>query len=269
MTQAIVKAGDAALEPGEWQALRESAKAVVNSGFLPKSINTPEKAVTLMLAGRELGLGPMQAIRSIHVIDGKPVMSSDLMAGLVHKRVPGALLRIVETSNERCVVDAGRPGQEPTRFTFSLDDARSAGLLGKDNWKKYARAMLRARCLSEAARAVFPDVLLGVYDPDELGAVTAQDGTIVEMPAPPPPTISPYHEADPERVYPTDDECQAVLEAIGEAETMDAMKAAAHEFAWRTPEEMERWSPDQVKAISKLYNARKRQFAKEQNHAAE
>jgi hypothetical protein len=262
MTQAIVKAGDAALEPGEWQALRESAKAVVNSGFLPKSINTPEKAVTLMLAGRELGLGPMQAIRSIHVIDGKPVMSADLMAGLVHKRIPGALLRIVETTGERCVVDAGRPGQEPTRFTFSLDDAKAAGLLGKDNWKKYPRPMLRARCLSEAARAVFPDVLLGVYDPDELGAVTAQDGTIIQLPEPITPTISPYHEADDAKTYPTDDECQAVCDALAEAESMGSMRAALHEFAWTTPESMERWHPAQVKQISKIFNAQKRKFAK-------
>jgi hypothetical protein len=208
---AIVKAGDAAaLAPGEWQALRESAKAVVQSGFLPKAINTPEKAITLMLAGRELGLGPMQAIRSLHIIDGKPVMSADLMAGLVHRKLPGALLRVSETTNTRCTVEAGRPGQEATRITFSLDDAKAAGLLGKDNWRKYPRAMLRARCLAEAVRAVFPDVLLGVYDPDELGAVTSPEGEIVVMPVAAEPPSAPRNEPPPASI---DDILTAIAEA--------------------------------------------------------
>lgn len=204
----IVKADAGSLELGEWQALRESAKAVVTSGFLPKAINTPEKAITLMLAGRELGLGPMQAIRSLHIIDGKPVMSADLMAGLVHKKLPGALLRVVESTNERCEVDAARQGQEPTRYVFSIDDAKAAQLLNKDNWKKYPRAMLRARCLSEAVRATFPDVMLGVYDPDELGAVTTADGEIIEV--------------NPGNGHAEDDAAD-LLEALGGCETADVL----------------------------------------------
>lgn len=266
----IVVAGTAELAPGEWQALRESAKAIVSSGFLPKAINTPEKAITIMMAGRELGLGPMQSIRSIYVIDGKPVMSADLMAALVHRKIPGATLRVDITTNDECSVDAGRPGQEATRFTFSMKDAQAAGLMSKDNWKKYPRAMLRARCLSEAVRAVFPDACLGVYDPDELGAVTGPQGDIIEMPAPAPPTISPFHEAEEGRIYPTQDELDGVLEALGEAESMAAMRRVLHEFAWTTPETMERWAPEQAKEISRLYNQRKRQFAKtEATNAAE
>jgi hypothetical protein len=264
MTQAIVKAGDAALEPGEWQALRESAKAVVNSGFLPKAINTPEKAVTLMLAGRELGLGPMQSIRSLFVLDGKPVMSADLMAGLVHKRVPGALLRIVETTTESCVIDAARPGQEPTRFTFSSEDAKNAGLLGKDNWRKYPRAMLRARCLAEAVRAVFPDVLLGVYDPDELGAVTSESGEIVAYPEAVAPQVTPHGEPDPEATYRPQDDVAIALDEIAKADTLAALKTALHTHAWRTPDDIEQWHPADRRDISKAYKARERQLKKDE-----
>lgn len=226
MSDAIVRASDA-LAPEEWQALRESARAIVRSGFLPRAISTPEKAVTLMLAGRELGLGPMQSIRAIHVIDGKPVMSADLMAGLVHRRIPGALLRVVETTDERCVVDAGRPGQQPTRFTFALADAQRAGLVAKENWRRYPRAMLRARCLSEAARAVFPDVLLGVYDPDELGAVTDDAGEIVVMP------VHAAEQSRPAEQEPQRDQLVGgLLASIGDASSateLDEAKSCARE----------------------------------------
>jgi hypothetical protein len=118
----------------------------------------------------------MQAIRSIHVIDGKPTLSAELMAGLVHQRIPGALLRVVESTNDRCVVHAGRPGQEATPFTFTLADAKRAGIDGKQNWRTYPRAMLRSRCVSEACRAVFPDAIMGCYTPDEMGAETTEAG---------------------------------------------------------------------------------------------
>jgi hypothetical protein len=200
MTESIVRhetSNGAALAPSEWTAMREQAKALVMSGFLPKAINTPEKAIALALAGRELGLPMMQAIRSIHIIEGKPVMSADLMAALVHRRIPGALLRIAETSNTKCVVEAGRAGQKSTLFTFTIEDAKAAGLLGKDNWRKYPRAMLRARCLAEAVRAAFPDSMLaGVYHPDELGAVTNESGEIIEEPAPQLPQVTPHDPLD-------------------------------------------------------------------------
>ncbi len=182
MTSAIVKQetnGGAALAPGEWQAMREQAKALVSSKFLPKAVDTPEKAIAVMMTGRELGIGPMQALRCVHIIDGKPTLAAELIAALVLRRVPGAVLEVAESTNERCVVIAARPGRPERPFAFTIEDAKAAGITGKDNWKKYPRAMLRSRAITEAARAVFPDATLGVYDPDELGAVTNDRGEIV------------------------------------------------------------------------------------------
>jgi len=169
VSEAIVKAEpNGALAPGDWHAMREAASALVKSGFMPKAIDTAEKAIAVAMAGRELGIPMMQAIRSIHIIDGKPTMSADLMAALVLRRIPGAKLRVAQSTNELCSVEAARPGDEITPFTFTLKDAQQAGLTSKDVWKKYPRAMLRARCISEAVRAVFPDCLIGVYTPEEL-----------------------------------------------------------------------------------------------------
>lgn len=212
MNQAIQRVEGASLEAEQWRAMREQAKALVSSGFLPKAVNTPEKAIAVALAGRELGLPMMQALRSIHIIDGKPVMAADMMAALVHRRIPGARLRVVESTNEVCTVEAARPGEEATRYSFTLEDAKLAGLLTKDNWRKYPRAMLRARAIAEAARATFPDAMMGVYDPDELGAVTSPDGEIVDTYKPPPiPTLP---DDEPGKVYGDTPRLTEMLDAV-------------------------------------------------------
>lgn len=177
----IVKHSETSSELATWEAMREQADALVKSGFLPKAVNTPEKAMAIIQTGRELGLGPMQSLRSIHIIEGKPTMSADLIAGLALSKVPGSVLRVAESTNMRCVVQACRAGQGPTTFTYTMEDAKNAGLTGKQNWRNYPRAMLRARAITEAARAIFPDAVVGLYDPDELGAVTTPDGAVVEL----------------------------------------------------------------------------------------
>jgi hypothetical protein len=199
MSQAIVKSesNGASLAPGEWQAMREQAKALVSSKFLPKAVDTPEKAIAVMMTGRELGIGPMQALRCVHIIDGKPTLAAELIAALVLKRVPGAVFEVAQSTNERCVVVAARPGRPEHEYPFTMEDAKAAGLTGKDNWKKYPRAMLRSRAITEAARAVFPDATMGLYDPDELGAVTNADGEIVVTAVEnKPPRITCHAEAD-------------------------------------------------------------------------
>lgn len=170
----------AVIDPmSEWQVMREQAEVLVRSRLLPRAVDTAEKAIAIIQTGRELGIGPMQALRAIHVIEGKPTMSAELMAGLVLARLPGSTLRVASTTNEECTVEASRHGQEPTLFRFSMADARAAGLQGKDNWKKYPAAMLRARCLAAASRAIFPDATMGMLTPDELGAVTNEDGSVM------------------------------------------------------------------------------------------
>jgi hypothetical protein len=169
-------------ELASWRAMREQASELVKSGFLPRAVNTPEKAMAIIQTGKELGLGPMQALRSIHIIEGKPTMSADLIAGLALAKLPGSVLRVSESSDKQCVIEAGRAGQKLTSFTYTMTDAQRAGLAGKDNWKKHPRAMLRARAITEAARAIFPDTCVGLYDPDELGAVTGPSGEVVELP---------------------------------------------------------------------------------------
>jgi hypothetical protein len=138
------------------------------AGFVPRQyIGKPEAIAAAMLMGLELGVGPMEALRSIHVIEGKPTMSADMMLGRAIRS--GVKPQWLRSDAEVAELRLTRAGYEPHVERFTIDDAKAAGLIGKDNWRKYTRAMLRARCVSAAMRAFCPDVLgSGVYTPEEL-----------------------------------------------------------------------------------------------------
>ncbi len=138
--------------------------------LLPKHLRgKPADLMLIMLTGQELGLGPMQAIRSIHVIEGKPTLSADLMAAQAMRSPVCIYLRPVVSTPERATYETLRKGwPEPMAMSFTIEEAKAAGLASKDNWRKFPAAMLRARCIAALVRAAYPDLMMGIYDPDEL-----------------------------------------------------------------------------------------------------
>jgi hypothetical protein len=156
-------------EPGSIAEAMQVARALVESRMFP-NIRSAEAAFAVIATGREIGLSMMQSLRGIHVIESKPTLSADAMAGLVKSRRDVCkFFRMVESSEKLAVYETHRVGEpSPTRMQFSIEDAARAGVMGKDNWKKYPAAMLRARCITALVRAVYPDVLMGIYDRDEL-----------------------------------------------------------------------------------------------------
>jgi hypothetical protein len=126
--------------------------------------------MVVLLTGMELGLGPAQALRSIHVVEGKPTLSAQLMVALCKsRRDVCAYFTCVETTNDVATYETQRVGEpRAVRMSFSMEDAKRAGVAGKGNWQKFPAAMLRARCSSLLARDCYPDLLSNLYDPDEL-----------------------------------------------------------------------------------------------------
>lgn len=146
----------------------------IRSKLIPDEIKTPDQAIIIALKGRELGIPPMQAFSQIRVIKGKPCISAELMLALIYKNVPTAEVNFLETNEKICKIKARRnPSHEYCTFIFSIEDAKRAELLNKESWIKYPAAMLRARCISAMARALFPDAIAGAsYTPEELEDVT-------------------------------------------------------------------------------------------------
>lgn len=150
--------------------VKELASQLAGARTLPEALQkSPADIMAIVMTGAELGLAPMQSIRGLSIIKGKPTLSADAMGALVRSRrdVCGFLM-LRESTTQRATYETQRVGDpSPTSMSFSVDDAKTAGLNG-DNWRKFPAAMLRARALSAICRAVYPDLLLGVYDPDEL-----------------------------------------------------------------------------------------------------
>jgi hypothetical protein len=147
------------------------ATAICRTEMVPPHLrNRPDATLAVFMSGAELGLGPMQSTQSIDFFQGHPSISAELMRGMVMN--VGHLL-VLEVSNEQAKVTCRRKewpsDQASVVFQWTMEDAKRAQLTGKDNWKKYPRAMLSARVTSEACRAVFPDVIVGLsYVPEEL-----------------------------------------------------------------------------------------------------
>lgn len=154
-----------------WHLMRDQAAILVASGFLPQSIRTPEQAVAIMLKGHELRIPPMQSMNSIAVINGKPVCSAELMRTLILRDHGDDAIVFTEATAEKVTISYKRRAwRNRQQLTYTLFDARRAGLADTANWKKYPREMMVARATSTVGRMAFPDSLAGMYTPDELGA---------------------------------------------------------------------------------------------------
>lgn len=171
---------------GEWGVMVQQAGVMIKSGFLPTGIKTEAQAIAIMMKGRELGIPPMYALSNIAMINGKPTASAELMLALIYREHGGEALKFLRTSPEVCTIEYKRKDWiEVQTYEFSLADAKRAGLAGRSGpWTLFPQAMLRARCISAVARLAFPDVIGGLYTPEELGApvgVEDQTGEVVVM----------------------------------------------------------------------------------------
>lgn len=136
---------------------------------------------TKILAGRELGYGPFASVQGIHVIQGRPALSANIMAAAV-KNSPRYDYRVRKMDGTECTIEffercEGRR-ESLGISTFTVDDAKRAQVKNLD---KFPRNMLFARAMSNGVRWFCPDVFSGntVYTPDELGAYEDDGGVVV------------------------------------------------------------------------------------------
>ena len=149
--------------------LERIAKMAAASGMC--TVRKWEEAAYLLATGYELGLSPMQSLRGIYVVNGKPVLSADLLVAVVRRSGLCESWHVIESTDERCSITTRRKGEpEAATRTWTMADAKRAQITGKPIWSQYPRTMLRHRCASDLARDVYPDVILSLYDPEELGA---------------------------------------------------------------------------------------------------
>lgn len=157
------------------------AESLATTAFVPQTLrgNTPELTVSnvtaAILAGLEMGLPPMAALRSMDIIYGTPALRAHAMRGLVQSH--GHSVQLVEATPDRCEIRGRRRGEADWQtVVWTFDRASKMGLTGKGEWKKQQQTMLIARATGEICRLIAADVLFAMpYAAEEIGAAPSWD----------------------------------------------------------------------------------------------
>ncbi len=136
------------------------------------------QAYAKIARGVELGIGPSVSMSEIDIIEGKPSLSSALMAALI-RRSPRYDYREITCTPDMAEIEFLRDGVVLGVTRFSIADAKRAGLDGKKNWQRYPDTMCWWRAMSKGANRHCPDVFGGaVYAPGELRDVAGEAATV-------------------------------------------------------------------------------------------
>ena len=146
----------------ELDAAHRLGTALCGTEFVPQSFRgKPEAAAAAILAGKSLGLDPMNALSNIFVVQGRPAMYARTMVALVLSA--GHDIRRTAATADAVTIMGRRKGQsEWQEFTWTIDRARQAGYLSNKKYNTDPIAMLTAKAQAEACRTIAPDVLTGV-----------------------------------------------------------------------------------------------------------
>jgi hypothetical protein len=163
------------LTPRNFDEAWRMAEILADSDMVPKDYRgKPGNCLIAMQWGAELGLHWLQAIQNIAVINGRPALWGDAMLALVRA---SPLCEYVSETIEagRALCRVKRRGEPEQTREFTLEDAKSAQLLGKQGpWQQYTKRMLQMRARAWALRDVFTDVLKGIGMAEELRDVAPE-----------------------------------------------------------------------------------------------
>jgi hypothetical protein len=162
------------------------ARVFAASGLFGRAGNqetqVAECAIRLM-AGMEAAFSPFASATGIHIINGRPAFSANLLAQAV-RRHPDYDYRVLEKTAQICRIRFLSRGKDLGTETFTIDMAERAGLLKNPTWRSYPEAMLFSRALTAGMRTHCPDALGGhpAYTPEELGDADVVPVTVTEAP---------------------------------------------------------------------------------------
>lgn len=158
----------------------------VQSGMF-KDVKTKAEAVVKILAGREIGLNPIESMNNIFIVNGKTTVMAGIIARMIKQSKKYNYKEVALTDTECTLLfleNIDGKWEEIGKSTFTFKDAAKAGLVNKEVWKNYPRNMLFSRAISNGAKWYCPDVFSG-YTPEELQNIPEnempEETTIVEF----------------------------------------------------------------------------------------
>ena len=249
---------------GEMDTMKQQALTLIKGGLLPDALKgKPDAVLTVMLWGRELGISPVRAVNTIHVIEGRPSISANLMLTLVRERIPGVQLLVVEATAERNTIKHRRSQADDWQLsTYTIEEAKAAGLVkptstGKPStWMKFPADMLFNRNSARVCRWSYSDALCGViYTPEELEDIKPMSAErsdlvasrVVSPAAPTTPKADPVQPVDGDKV--NEDAMLDLVAAMMDAQEEQELSGIHDRFA-----EFHKGSPATVAAAFDAYH---------------
>lgn len=158
------------IESMSFDDMLRMGESLVRTGFLPQHIKTGAQAAAIILTGRELGMMPMQAIRSLQIVRGKVSENAD--SQLARFKEAGGKARFDHLDANKAVLWLQHPNGDEHIEVWTIDDAKAAGLLESGSMhRKFPKAMNRSRVITAGLKSIGWVGAVGAYDPDEIGLV--------------------------------------------------------------------------------------------------
>lgn len=157
------------LTPSSLSEAMQFAEILAKSTIVPKEfLGNPGNILVAIQWGLELGLQPLQAMQNIAVINGRPALWGDAVIALV-RGSPLCEYVYEEDDGHTATCRVKRRGENEQVRIYTMDDAKTAGLVGKAGpWTQHPKRMRQMRARAFALRDVFPDVLRGMPVAEEL-----------------------------------------------------------------------------------------------------
>ena len=162
---------------------------IAKSNLVPTDFRgRPADVLIAVMMGSEVGLKPMQALHSVAVINGRPSLWGDGALAVVraHSEFQDIDETIAGEGDKRtatCTIK--RRGQTPVTRTFSVADAKRAGLWSKKGpWENYGDRMLQMRARGFTLRDSFADALKGLAIAEEAMDIPVETPPATDVPKP-------------------------------------------------------------------------------------
>jgi hypothetical protein len=255
--QSIIPIDDRGFVYDNYGTLEAICKKVLDSGI--SKLGNIQQIALVIVKGRSLGLDLFDSLENIHVINNKTTLSGDLAMFLVER---SGLIEDKEHSFEgegdtrKCTVTVTRKGRKPKVWSFSMPEAKKAGLLDRKSspWITFPDSMLYYRALGFALRREFPDVLRGQHLTEELDQLPeekpAQASEVKVSPPPAKNNDAPIAEAIPAAVSPLENLIAFAAErGFGMEQLTDVVKKL------RQANSLEELSPEKIELLIKHWSS--------------
>lgn len=134
-------------------------KIILDTGLVPDHIKTPAQAMTAIEMGASLGLGVFESLRTVQVVKGNPCLKAGALGSLIKRRFGPDAFQVVQCDEEACRIDVRQLGSDGEvkflRVEFTQENAKQAGLWGRNQWAKYPVDMLYARAIARVQKRCF------------------------------------------------------------------------------------------------------------------